>query len=62
MKLIFMAREVAPFNITVNAVGPTPVFTDLIKNVPKAKMQALSSISYIATLSQHSPSAKPVMV
>ena len=36
-----MAREVAPFNITVNAVGPTPVFTDLIKNVPKAKMQAL---------------------
>ncbi|AEA34596.1 SDR family NAD(P)-dependent oxidoreductase [Hippea maritima] len=35
------ARELAGFNITVNAVGPTPVPTDLIKNVPKEKMQAL---------------------
>ena len=31
----------ADFNITVNAVGPTPVPTDLIKNVPKDKMDAL---------------------
>jgi 3-oxoacyl-[acyl-carrier protein] reductase len=36
-----LARELAEFHITVNAVGPTPVQTDLIKNVPKAKMQAL---------------------
>ncbi|MBI1371159.1 MAG: SDR family oxidoreductase [Phycisphaera sp.] len=36
-----LAREVAPFGITVNAVGPTPVETDLIRNVPKAKMDAL---------------------
>ena len=35
------ARELAKFNITVNALGPTPVPTDLIKNVPKDKMQAL---------------------
>ncbi len=35
------ARELADFNITVNAVGPTPVPTDLIKNVPKDKMDAL---------------------
>jgi 3-oxoacyl-[acyl-carrier protein] reductase len=35
------ARELADFNITVNAVGPTPVQTDLIKNVPKEKMDAL---------------------
>jgi 3-oxoacyl-[acyl-carrier protein] reductase len=36
-----MARELAPYGITVNCVGPTPVETDLIKNVPKQKMDAL---------------------
>ena len=35
------AREFARFNITVNAVGPTPVMTDLIRTVPKEKMDAL---------------------
>lgn len=35
------ARELAPLGITVNAVGPTPVLTDLIRNVPKKKMDAL---------------------
>jgi len=38
---IILAREFAPYNITVNAVGPTPVYTDLVKNVPKQKMDAL---------------------
>jgi 3-oxoacyl-[acyl-carrier protein] reductase len=36
-----MAREMAPFGITVNAVGPTPVPTDLVGSVPEAKMTAL---------------------
>jgi 3-oxoacyl-[acyl-carrier protein] reductase len=36
-----LAREFAPFSITVNAVGPTPIETDLIRSVPKAKMDAL---------------------
>jgi 3-oxoacyl-[acyl-carrier protein] reductase len=36
-----MARELAPFNITVNAVGPTAVDTDLIRGVPKEKMDRL---------------------
>jgi 3-oxoacyl-[acyl-carrier protein] reductase len=36
-----LAREFAPFGITVNAVGPTPIETDLIKSVPRAKMDAL---------------------
>ena len=35
------ARELAEFNITINAVGPTPIPTDLIKNVPKEKMDSL---------------------
>ena len=36
-----LAREVAPLNITVNAVGPTPVKTDLIGGVPAEKMESL---------------------
>jgi len=36
-----MAREVAELGITVNAVGPTPVPTDLVGSVPQAKMDAL---------------------
>ena len=36
-----LARELAELKITVNAVGPTPVETDLIRGVPEAKMKAL---------------------
>jgi 3-oxoacyl-[acyl-carrier protein] reductase len=36
-----LAREFAPFNITCNAVGPTPIETDLIARVPKQKIQSL---------------------
>jgi 3-oxoacyl-[acyl-carrier protein] reductase len=36
-----LARELASYNITVNSIGPTPIETDLIKSVPKDKMQAL---------------------
>ncbi len=36
-----LARELAPFGITVNLVGPTPIETDLIRNVPKAKIDAI---------------------
>ncbi|MGB7401740.1 MAG: SDR family oxidoreductase [Arcobacter sp.] len=35
------AKELAPFNITANAIGPTPVQTDLIKAVPKDKIDEL---------------------
>ena len=36
-----MARELADFGITVNAVGPTPIKTDLIRSVPEEKLEAL---------------------
>lgn len=36
-----MAREFADYGITVNAVGPTPVKTDLIRSVPQDKMDRL---------------------
>jgi 3-oxoacyl-[acyl-carrier protein] reductase len=36
-----LAREFAPLGITVNAVGPTPVKTDLIRSVPAEKLDAL---------------------
>jgi 3-oxoacyl-[acyl-carrier protein] reductase len=36
-----LARELAPLNITVNAVGPTPIETDLIRSVPKDRMDRL---------------------
>lgn len=36
-----LAKELAEYNITVNAIGPTPVYTDLTKVVPKIKMKEL---------------------
>lgn len=38
-----LARELAQFNITVNSVGPTPVETDLIRSVPREKIDRLLS-------------------
>lgn len=35
------SKELAPWNIRVNAVGPTPIYTDLIKGVPKNKIDEL---------------------
>ncbi len=44
------ARELAPYFITVNAVGPTPTPTDLIRSVPKDKMEALLNLQAIKRL------------
>jgi 3-oxoacyl-[acyl-carrier protein] reductase len=36
-----LAKELSGFNITVNAVGPTPIETDLIRNIPQNKINDL---------------------
>ncbi len=36
-----LAGELSEMGITVNAVGPTPIKTDLIRNVPEEKIQKL---------------------
>ena len=36
-----MAKEYADFGITVNAVGPVPIKTDLIRGVPEDKLKKL---------------------
>lgn len=46
------AREFGPFGVTVNALGPTPVPTDLIKAVPKAKLDALVARQAIPRIGQ----------
>ncbi|MCK4664775.1 MAG: SDR family oxidoreductase [Bacteroidales bacterium] len=42
-----LAKEFSIYNITVNAIGPTPIYTDLIKNVPKEKMDSLLNMQTI---------------
>lgn len=36
-----LAAEIGECGVTVNAVGPTPISTDLIKNVPEEKIREL---------------------
>jgi 3-oxoacyl-[acyl-carrier protein] reductase len=36
-----MSKELGSFGITCNAVGPTPVETDLIRGVPEEKIQSI---------------------
>ncbi len=36
-----LSRELADMGITVNAIGPTPIQTDLIRAIPKKKLDAL---------------------
>jgi 3-oxoacyl-[acyl-carrier protein] reductase len=36
-----LAKELGSLGVTVNAIGPTPIPTDLIKNIPKDKLDKL---------------------
>ena len=42
-----VAKELANFGITVNAIGPTPIDTDLIRSVPQEKLDQLISLQAI---------------
>lgn len=46
------SRELADFGITVNAIGPTPIETDLIRNIPRDKIDALLNQLAIKRLGQ----------
>ncbi len=45
-----LAKEFAPMKITVNAIGPTPIDTDLIRAVPKEKIDKLIASQAIQRL------------
>ena len=47
------ARELGSFNITVNSIGPTPVLTDLVRNVPRRKLDALIAMQAIRRIGEH---------
>tara|TARA_Y100000991_G_scaffold145936_1_gene110343 strand:+ start:721 stop:1413 length:693 start_codon:yes stop_codon:yes gene_type:complete len=42
-----LAKELSTYNITVNAVGPTPIKTDLTRAVPKQKLDELINMQAI---------------
>ena len=43
-----LSKELASLGITVNSVGPTPVKTDLIRSVPKEKIDRLLAMQAIS--------------
>ena len=42
-----LAKEFADFGITVNAIGPTPIATDLVKGVSRDKIEAIIEAQHI---------------
>lgn len=42
-----MSKELASYNITINTIGPTPVYTDLIKVVPNDKVEEIINMQSI---------------
>lgn len=42
-----MSKELSSYNITINTIGPTPIYTDLIKVVPKDKVDEIINMQAI---------------
>ena len=42
-----LAKELGQFNITVNSIGPSPIKTDLVKNIQHAKINSLIEMQII---------------
>lgn len=55
-----LAREFADFGITVNAVGPTPVETDLIRGIPREKIDQLVARQAIRRLATYADIANVI--
>lgn len=55
-----LARELAPFHITVNAVGPTAIETDLIRGVPRERLDALVARQAIRRFAEFSDVANVI--
>lgn len=49
-----LARELSEFGITVNAIGPTPIKTDLIRPVPPEKINSILRLQAIHRLGKPS--------
>jgi len=47
------ANELAEFGIRVNAIGPTPIYTDLIRNVPEEKINKIIDRQAIKRLGEY---------
>ncbi len=48
-----IAKELGGFNITVNAVGPTPVATDLIRGVSDGKIDDLINLQSVKRMGEY---------
>ncbi len=48
-----LSKEFSSFGITVNALGPTPVKTDLIRSVPKSKIKNLIDMQTIKRFGEY---------
>jgi len=42
-----IAKELSPWGIKVNCIGPNPIYTDLIKNVPEDKLEKVIGMQAI---------------